>query len=157
MKYLFLVAFLIMYSFVVAETKTSTSWYSRKVPVGGEWAIGIRASAHFGASVKKFGLKNKHAFELQIGLPLSINDPNRIIFLYEKLAPLNKNKRLSSFVGCGVSASLNPDQWGLPMQLGFDWRLTDQISMQVDAQMIYEFKTQWSTSLAYTLRYHWYR
>jgi hypothetical protein len=108
---------------------------------GGEFSIGPRFGGSSGMSFKKHSASNGGAFELIAGWNF---DPNveglNLNVLYEKLAPLAGN-RLSAMFGAGAGFAVWGDEFqlGLAGIIGFDYRVTKAINLQVDWQPTWYF------------------
>jgi hypothetical protein len=108
---------------------------------GGELSIGPRFGGSSGMSFKKHSASNKGALELIAGWNF---DPNveglNLNVLYEKLAPLTSN-RLSAMFGAGAGFAVWGDEFqlGLAGIIGFDYRVTKVINLQVDWQPTWYF------------------
>lgn len=102
---------------------------------GGEWSAGARIGGSIGVSLKSHAKSNDYAFELiaansfdekMKGFSLGI--------LYEKLASISDNGRLSAIAGGGFGFNFQDrTNFGVTGILGFDWRLKSiPLNFQLD-------------------------
>ncbi len=109
--------------------------------VGGEISLGPRFGGSSGVSLKKHSMTNHGAFELLAGWNF---DPNveglNFSLLYEKLAPLS-GPRLSAIFGAGPGVAVFGDEFrlGLAGMIGFDFRISKVINLQIDWQPTWYF------------------
>ena len=109
--------------------------------VGGEISLGPRFGGSSGMSLKKHSMTNHGAFELLAGWNF---DPNveglNFSLLYEKLAPLS-GPRLSALFGAGPGVAVFGDEFrlGLAGMIGFDFRISKVINLQLDWQPTWYF------------------
>jgi hypothetical protein len=141
-----------------AKTKQKTSLLSRVMPLGGELSAGLRFGGASGLSIKKYAKNNKSALELVTAFNFfNANERMRMNFLYEKLTPITKNKRLSALIGGGVGMKFDPYCLGIVGTLGFDWRITDKLNMQLDWQPTWLFIGKdefYGMNAGYSIRYN---
>jgi hypothetical protein len=108
---------------------------------GGEWSLGPRFGGSSGLSLKKHNASNKGAFELLAGWSF---DPDlegvNFNLLYEKLAPLS-GERLNAIFGAGAGVAVFGDEFrmGLAGIIGFDYRISKYLNLQVDWQPTWYF------------------
>lgn len=109
--------------------------------VGGEWSLGPRFGGSSGISLKKHNASNKGAFEMLAGWNFD-KDVEGVNFnlLYEKLAPLS-GQRLNALFGAGAGFAVFGDefQMGLAGIVGFDYRISKFINLQIDWQPTWYF------------------
>ncbi len=109
--------------------------------VGGEWSLGPRFGGSSGLSLKKHNGSNRGAFELLAGWNF---DPDlegiNFNLLYEKLAPLS-GERLNAIFGAGAGVAVFGDEFnmGLAGIVGFDYRISKVINLQIDWQPTWYF------------------
>jgi hypothetical protein len=109
--------------------------------VGGEWSFGPRFGGSSGVSLKKHSMTNKGAFELLAGYNFDPDvEGTNFNFLYEKLAPLS-GPRLSALFGAGMGIAVFGDEFrlGLAGIIGFDYRISKVINLQLDWQPTWYF------------------
>lgn len=109
--------------------------------VGGEWSAGPRFGGSSGVSLKKHSWTNKGAFELLAGWNFDPNvEGTNFSLLYEKLAPLSGAK-LSALFGAGPGIAVFGDEFrlGLAGMIGFDFRVSKVINLQLDWQPTWYF------------------
>ena len=126
---------------------------------GGEWSAGLRLGGSTGISLKSHAKSNDYAFEFLAansfdekmkGISLGI--------LYEKLAPISDNGRLSAIAGGGFSFNFRDrTNFGVTGILGFDWRLkAAPINLQLDwAPTFFFINTSYFSGVngAFSVRY----
>jgi hypothetical protein len=124
---------------------------------GGEISLGPRFGGSTGLSLKKHSHSNTSAIELIGGWNFDdkVKGVN-VNLLFEKLAPLS-GKRLSAIFGIGPGFSFtSPFQFGAAGIIGFDWRVSNVINLQLDWQPTWYF-TNGSyftpVNAGFTLRY----
>jgi hypothetical protein len=107
---------------------------------GGEKSIGPRFGGSSGLSFKSHSQKNTSAFEIIAGWNFDENvDGVSINLLWEKLAPLS-GKRLAALFGIGPGFAFGDDfRFGAAGIIGFDWRTTNTINLQLDWQPTWYF------------------
>jgi len=125
---------------------------------GGELSIGPRFGGSSGISFKRHSPSNKGAFEIVGGWNFD-KDVEGVNFniLFEKLAPLSGAK-LAAMVGVGPGFAVFGDEFrlGAAATIGFDWRITKVINLQVDWQPVWYFINGSEVSPAnagFTIRY----
>jgi len=123
-KYLLftLAFFLILSSF--AQTK-----------VGGEFSIGPRFGGSAGLSFKFHNNSNRSAIELITAKSFDQKiDGFTLSAMFEKLAPINGDSRLSAVGGTGVNLNFKGvTKIGVSGILGFDWRIKSiPLNLQID-------------------------
>jgi hypothetical protein len=107
---------------------------------GGEASLGARFGGSSGISFKKYSRSNTSAFEVIAGW----NFDNKMqgvttTVLFEKLAPLS-GKRLSAIFGIGPGFNFtDPFRFGAAGIIGFDWRVSHVINIQLDWQPTWYF------------------
>jgi hypothetical protein len=107
---------------------------------GGEVSLGARFGGSSGLSFKKYSKSNTSAFEVIAGW----NFDNKMqgvttTILFEKLAPLS-GKRLSAIFGLGPGFNFtDPFRFGAAGIIGFDWRVSHVINIQLDLQPTWYF------------------
>ena len=107
---------------------------------GGEISLGPRFGGSTGLSLKKHFHSNTSAVELIGGWNFDekVKGVN-VNVLFEKLAPLS-GKRLSAIFGIGPGFSFtSPFQFGAAGIIGFDWRVSNVINLQLDWQPTWYF------------------
>jgi hypothetical protein len=156
--YLVFIHLLLIAGIAVAKTKKTTSMFSRVMPPGGELSVGLRFGGASGITIKKYAKNNKSALELVSAFNFfNDNESMRMNFLYEKFAPLTKNKRLNALIGGGVGMKFDPYRLGVVGVLGFDWRITDKLNMQLDWQPTWLFIGKddfYGINAGYSIRYN---
>lgn len=102
---------------------------------GGEWSAGIRLGGATGLSLKNHSKSNRSAFEFIGGWNLDDKISGvPVTALYEVLAPVG-GKRLSAILGGGPSFLFGDEfRFGLAGIIGFDWRVSNIINLQLDWQ-----------------------
>jgi hypothetical protein len=152
------VSILMMQGTTIAKTNQKTSLFSRVMPLGGELSAGLRFGGASGLTIKKYNKNNKSALELVTAFNFfTANERMRMNFLYEKLTPITKNKRLSALIGGGVGMKFDPYCLGIVGTLGFDWRITDKLNMQLDWQPTWLFIGNdefYGMNAGYSIRYN---
>jgi len=132
LKGFYTVSMIIMLMAIVGTTKAQ---------VGGEWSLGPRFGGSSGLSLKKHSATNNGAFELLAGWNF---DPEvegvNFNLLYEKLAPLS-GQRLNALFGAGAGFAVFGDEFqlGLAGIVGFDYRISKFINLQIDWQPTWYF------------------
>lgn len=124
---------LIIVLMAIVETSTAQ--------VGGEWSFGPRFGGSSGVSLKKHSMTNNGAFELLAGWNFDPDvEGTNFSLLYEKLAPLS-GPRLSALFGAGPGIAVFGDEFrlGLAGIIGFDYRITKAINLQLDWQPTWYF------------------
>jgi len=114
--------FLILSSF--AQTK-----------VGGEFSIGPRLGGSAGLSFKFHNKSNRSAIEFITANSFDDKiDGFTVGAMFEKLAPLNSDSRLSAVGGTGVNLNFKgTTKVGVSGILGFDWRIKSApLTFQLD-------------------------
>lgn len=109
--------------------------------VGGEWSLGPRFGGSSGVSLKKHSMTNHGAFEMLAGWNFDQNvEGVNFSFLYEKLVPLSGPK-LSALLGAGPGIAVFGDEFrmGLAGMIGFDYRISKVVNLQVDWQPTWYF------------------
>jgi len=102
---------------------------------GGEWSAGLRLGGSTGVTVKSHAASNDYAFEF---LAANSFDEKMKGFslgiMYEKMAPISGNGRLSAMAGGGFSFNFQErTNFGISGTLGFDWRLKAiPVNLQLD-------------------------
>jgi hypothetical protein len=108
---------------------------------GGEISLGPRFGGSSGISLKKHSASNKAAFELLAGWSF---DPDlegiNFNLLYERLAPLS-GERLNAVFGGGAGVAVFGDEFrmGLAGIIGFDYRISKFVNLQIDWQPTWYF------------------
>lgn len=124
---------------------------------GGEMSIGARLGGASGVSFKKHARSNKSAIELIGSWNFnSKNDGFLLAGTFQKLAPLSGN-RLSALFGAGPAVVFgDKTSAGLAGIIGFDWRVTNPINLQLDWMPTWYFIGESdfaSNNVAVTVRY----
>lgn len=107
---------------------------------GGEVSLGARFGGSSGITFKKHSKSNTSAIEVIAGW----NFDNKMegvttTILFEKLAPLS-GKRLSAIFGLGPGFNFtDPFRFGAAGIIGFDWRVSHSINIQLDWQPTWFF------------------
>ncbi len=124
--------------------------------IGGELALGPRVGGVAGISLKKYAINNYYAFEAVASFGLFTKDKGiRVNVLFEKIKSLSDNEKLSAIFGGGVGMRLDPGKIGAAGILGFDWRISKKINMQVDWQPTWLFFDElFGWNAGYTVRYN---
>jgi hypothetical protein len=130
----------------IAFFLTSVSAFAQKKEVGGEISLGARFGGTVGATLKRHGAYNKSAIEF-IAQFKNFDESNpdlegfSLTGLYQKLAPLSGNSKLSALFGGGLSMNFEDDfNLGVSAMIGFDWRLKKvPVTLQVDWMPTYFF------------------
>jgi hypothetical protein len=147
-----------MQGIAIAKTKQKTSLLSRVMPLGGELSAGLRFGGASGITVKKYAKNNTSALELVTAFNFfNDNESMRMNVMYEKFAPLTKNKRLNALIGGGIGMKFDPYCLGIVGTLGFDWRITDKLNMQLDWQPTWLFIGKddfYGMNAGYSIRYN---
>jgi hypothetical protein len=108
---------------------------------GGEISLGPRFGGSSGLSLKKHSASNNGAFELLAGWNFD-EDVEGVNFnlLYEKLAPLSGQK-LNALFGAGAGVAVFGDEFrmGLAGIVGFDYRISKFVNLQIDWQPTWYF------------------
>jgi hypothetical protein len=133
-------------SLAIAFFLTSVAAFAQKKEVGGEISLGARFGGTIGATLKRHGAYNKSALEF-IAQFKNFDESNpdlegfSLTGLYQKLAPLSGNSKLSALFGGGLSMNFEDDfNLGVSAMIGFDWRLkTVPVTLQVDWMPTYFF------------------
>lgn len=125
---------------------------------GGEFSIGPRFGGSSGLSIKRHSPSNKGAFEIVAGWNFDKDvEGVNLNILFEKLAPLSGAK-LAAMIGVGPGLAVFGDEFrlGATAAIGFDWRVTKVINLQVDWQPTWYFINGNDVSPAnagFTIRY----
>ncbi|MBP6186028.1 MAG: hypothetical protein KA479_13885 [Saprospiraceae bacterium] len=108
--------------------------------VGGEASIGPRFGGSSGLSFKKHNTLNTSAFEIIGGWNFDENvDGVSLNLMWEKLVPLS-GQRLGVILGGGPAFAFGDDfRFGAAGIIGFDWRISNIVNLQVDWQPTWYF------------------
>jgi hypothetical protein len=142
---------------VIAVFFMSTISLTAQATAGGELSIGPRFGGSSGLSLKKHAASNKSAFEFLF--QWSFDDEVEgfgVTALWEKLAPLSGN-RLAAMFGAGPATVFGDEfRFGIGGIIGFDWRISKIINLQMDWQPTWYFVNGSdfsSVNLGFTVRY----
>jgi hypothetical protein len=107
---------------------------------GGEVSLGPRFGGSSGLSFKKHAFNNESAFEILAGWNFDENvDGVNLNLLWEKLAPIS-GQRFCALFGGGPSFAFGDEfRFGVAGIIGFDWRITNVVNLQVDWQPTWYF------------------
>lgn len=108
---------------------------------GGEISLGPRFGGSSGISLKKHNGSNKGAFELLAGWNFDKEvEGLNFNLLYEKLAPLS-GERLNALFGAGAGVAVFSGDFnmGLSGIVGFDYRISKFVNLQIDWQPTWYF------------------
>ena len=103
--------------------------------VGGEFSIGPRLGGSAGLSFKFHNKSNRSAFELITAQSFDNKiDGFTLGAMFEKIAPISGNNRLSAIGGTGINLNFKDEtKVGVSGILGFDWRLKSiPLTLQLD-------------------------
>ena len=125
---------------------------------GGEMSIGARLGGASGISFKKHAHSNKSAIEIIGSWNFDSElDGFMLAGTFQKLAPLSSGNRLSALFGAGPAVVFGNDfHGGLAGILGFDWRVSNPVNVQVDWMPTWYFiggSDFSATNAAVTVRY----
>ncbi len=117
----------------IAQTTTAKD-------IGGEVSLGPRLGGSSGLSFKKHSVTNTSALEVLAGWNFDENvEGVNMNFLWEKLVPFS-GERLGVIFGIGPGlAFLDEFRLGAAGIIGFDWRITNIVNLQVDWQPTWYF------------------